>query len=143
MKKSSGYHILRVTVAITFLWIGILIFRDPQFWGGFLQPWAAGLIPIPIEQAMIGTAILDIIVGFFLLIDVFTWIAGLIGTIHLVIVLVTSGIDAVTVRDIGLLGGAFALFWDDLPKKIKDKWKHQAKPQKSKPDKTDIPMEKA
>lgn len=121
--KSSGYHILRVGLAITFIWIGVLIIRDPQFWGGFLQPWAAGLIPIPIEQAMISTAILDIVVGFLFLIDVWTWIASLFAATHLVLILITVGIDAVTVRDIGLLGGVFALFWGDLPNKFKNKWK--------------------
>lgn len=112
-------------MGITFLWIGVLIFREPEFWGGFVKPWAAGLLPIPLEQAMISTAILDIVIGFFLLIDVFTWIAGLLGMIHLLIVLTVSGIDSITVRDVGLLGATFALFWEDLPKKIKDKWKKQ------------------
>ncbi len=119
--QPAAYQILRVGMSITFLWIGVLIFREPEFWGGFLQPWAAGLLPVPIEQAMISTAVLDILVGLFLLIDVGTWVAALIGTIHILIVLVTSGIDAVTVRDLGLLGGTISLFWSGLPPAIKEK----------------------
>lgn len=124
--QPAPYHILRVGMGITFLWIGVLIFRDPEFWGGFLQPWAAGLLPVPIEEAMIGTAVLDILVGLFLLIDVGTWVAALVGTAHLV-VLVTSGIDAVTVRDLGLLGGTISLLWSGLPQVIKDKLRKKAK----------------
>lgn len=125
MKKDAPYHILRVGMAITFLWIGVLIFREPEFWGGFLKPWAANLLPVPLEQAMISTAILDIVVGFLLLIDVLSWLAALLGTAHLAIVLITAGIDVITVRDIGLLSGTIALFWGGLPEKIRAKLKRK------------------
>lgn len=117
----TGFHILRVGMAITFLWIGVLILRTPESWGGYLQPWAMGLLPVPIEQAMIGTAILDIAIGFFLLIDSFVWIAALVGSIHLVIVLAVSGITDITVRDIAILAGTLSLMADSLPAVFKRK----------------------
>ena len=121
MRNQQALHILRVGLGITFLWIGVLIFRDPQFWGGFLQPWAVDLLPVPVESAMIGTAILDFLVGLLLLVDVLTWLAALIATLHLTVVLITAGIDVVTVRDIGLLAGALALLWAKLPKHVSKK----------------------
>ncbi|MBI3046337.1 MAG: DoxX family membrane protein [Candidatus Harrisonbacteria bacterium] len=117
MKKTS-FHILRVGLAITFLWIGVLIFKNPEAWGGYIQTWAASLLPIPVSQTMIGVAILDITVGFFLLIDVLTWLAALVGASHLIIVLMVAGITDITVRDIGLLVAALALMIDSLPQKI-------------------------
>ncbi len=114
MHKTS-FHILRVGLAITFLWIGILIFKAPEAWGGFISPWALKLLPVSIEQAMIGTAFLDIIVGALLLFDTFVWVAALAATIHLIIVLAVSGINEVTVRDIAILAGATALFFDSMP----------------------------
>lgn len=117
MKKTS-FHFLRVGLAITFLWIGILIFKQPEAWIGYLQPWAAGLLPIPLEQAMMGTAILDIIIGIFLLIDFLPWLVAFVGAIHLIIVLIVSGITDITVRDIGLLVAMLALMIDSLPPKI-------------------------
>lgn len=117
MKKTS-FHFLRVGLAITFLWIGILIFKNPEAWGGYLQPWAAGLLPIPITHAMIGTAVLDIIIGAFLLVDFLPWLAALVGAIHIVIVLTTSGITDITVRDIGLLVATLAILIDSLPQSI-------------------------
>jgi uncharacterized membrane protein YphA (DoxX/SURF4 family) len=122
MKKTSFYF-LRFGLAITFLWIGVLIFKNPEAWSGYLQPWAAGLVPIPLEQAMIGTAILDILIGFFLLIDVLTWLAALVGAIHLMIVLTVSGITDITVRDIGLLVAVLALMIDSLPQWVLNKKK--------------------
>lgn len=123
MRKIS-FHVLRVGLAITFLWIGVLIFKQPEAWGGYLQPWAAGLLPIPLNQAMIGTAILDIVIGAFLLIDFLSWLAAIIGAIHLIIVLATSGITDITVRDIGLLAGMTAIMVDSLPQWLSNKIKN-------------------
>jgi uncharacterized membrane protein len=120
MGKTS-YHILRVGLAITFLWIGVLIFKQPESWGGYLTPWAAGLLPVPIVQAMISTAVLDILIGILLLIDLFVWFAALLGAIHIIIVLTVSGITDITVRDIAILAAATALVLDSLPKPFYDK----------------------
>lgn len=114
MNKAS-FHILRVGLAITFLWIGVLIFKQPEAWGGYLMPWAAGLLPIPIEEAMLGTAVLDILIGIFLLFDYFVWLAALAGIVHLIIVLTVSGVTDITVRDIGILAATIALMTDSLP----------------------------
>lgn len=119
----ASFHILRVGLAITFLWIGVLIFKQPEAWGGYLEPWAAGLLPVPIEQAMMGTAILDLAIGLLLLIDSFVWLAAGIGAIHLIIVLTVSGITDITVRDIAILAGAVALLFEARPKTITNKIK--------------------
>lgn len=127
MKKTS-FHILRVGLAITFLWIGVLIFKTPEAWGGYLQPWAAGLLPVPIAQAMMGTAVLDIAIGFLLLIDSFVWLAALVSAVHLIIILTVSGITDITVRDIAILSAAVAIMVDSLPKTLTDKiicWQKQ------------------
>lgn len=113
--NKTSFHILRIGLAITFLWVGVLIFEQPEAWGGFIQPWAAVLLPIPIEQAMIGTAILDIVIGILFLFDLFIWLAALIGSIHLVIVLVVSGINDITVRDIAILSATLALMAERIP----------------------------
>lgn len=117
MKKTS-FHILRIGLAITFLWIGVLIFKQPEAWGGYLQSWAVKLLPIPIAQAMIGTAFLDITIGSFLLFNLFVWIVALAGAIHLIIVLMASGITDITVRDIGILAAIIALMIDSLPQSV-------------------------
>lgn len=124
MKKSS-FHILRVGTAITFFWIGILILKEPNAWGGFIQPWAMKLLPGSVEQMMIGTAYLDLVIGFFLLIDTYVWLAALLGAGHLFIVLAVSGINEVTVRDIAILAATVALFADSIPESIVKKFKKQ------------------
>lgn len=114
-----AFHILRVGLAITFLWIGLLILRSPVGWAAYLQPWAAALLPVPLTQALLLTAIFDLVVGFFLLIDAFTWLAVLFAALHLFVVLIVSGITEITVRDIGLLAGSLALLTDSWPQPFK------------------------
>lgn len=120
--KRASFHILRVGLAITYLWISILIFKNPEAWGGYLEPWAAGLLPVTLKQAMITIAIVDATIGTLLLTDILTWLAALAAVVHLVIVLTVSGINDVTVRDIGLLAGALALSIDSLPYSVKQRF---------------------
>lgn len=123
IKYQYGYHILRVGIAITFLWIGVLILRSPENWGAMMQPWAFELLPFSLKEAMITTAILDILVGFLLLINVRVWLASLLGSLHLASVLIVVGIDPITVRDIGLLAGTLALMATTWPEGLVFNWK--------------------
>lgn len=118
MTKIS-YHILRVGMAITFIWIGVLIIKSPESWAGYMQPWAVKLLPIPVTQALLSTAVLDIIIGLLLLIDWYAWVAAILGTLHLTSVLIVSGISDITIRDIGLLSATLALAIEALPFYIK------------------------
>ena len=116
-----AFQILRVGIGMTFLWISILIFMNPAEWGAMIQPWAISLLPVSVTQAMIATAILDALVGIFLLINVFTWLAAFLGALHLVVVLTTTGITGITIRDIGLLTAATALFIGYFPETLYSK----------------------
>ncbi len=117
--NKTAYHILRVGLGITFAAIGYMILRAPDLWASFLQPWAVRLVPGSLYSMMISTAWLDIAVGVFLIANVFTWLAALIGAGHIAIVLVTCGITDITVRDIGLFTAALALSIERLPAKLR------------------------
>lgn len=124
MKKIS-FHILRIGLAVTFFWIGFLILRAPEAWGGYLSPWAAALLPVPIKQVMVGTAFLDLGIGILLFLNPFVWFGALLGAIHLLIVLVTSGVTDMTVRDVGLLAATLALVIDLWPERFRAKIKYE------------------
>lgn len=116
--KNISRNILRIGLAATFLLIGILILKNPESWGGYLQPWAVSLLPISLNQAIFHAAILDLIIGTLLFMNFLPWLAALVGSIHLVLVLIVSGITDITVRDIGLVSAALAVAIDSLPQSI-------------------------
>jgi len=107
-----SFHIVRVGTAITFVWIGILILQDPVGWSGYILPWMLNFIPVPAATFMLSIAAFDILVGYLLLINKFTWYASAAAVVHLLTVLIASGINAITVRDIGLLAASLAIFFD-------------------------------
>lgn len=107
--RKAAFHILRVGIAITFLWIGVFIFQNPEGWGEYLQLGAAKLLVVEVRSAMIVTAVFDILVGFLLLTNYLTFWAASLAALHLIIVIGESGINPITVRDIGLLAGALSL----------------------------------
>lgn len=114
---NKTYLILRIGLAVTFIWIGLMIWQNSLAWGGYIKPWAAGLIPVPLDQALKATAVLDIVIGFLFLIRPLVWLGGFLGSAHLIAVLVTSGITDITVRDIGLLAATLFLFFNYRPNK--------------------------
>lgn len=102
-------------MAITFLWIAVLIFKSPLFWTGFLNPFIVDMLPITAVQFMYVVAVLDAVVGIMFLINWKVYWAGLIAALHILGVLVVSGINDITVRDIAIMGAGFALFLETVP----------------------------
>lgn len=115
--KSSPIHIIRVGMGITFLWVGVLIFSQPEVWGSLIQPWAAGLLPLSLKTSMIGTAVMDVVIGFLLLTELWVPFAATIGFLHFITIITVVGIDSITVRDIGLTFATLALAFAYWPQK--------------------------
>ncbi len=113
-------NIVRVGLAITFLWVGILIIKEPLSWA-MVQSWLVDWLPVSLEQLMLATGIFDVLIGFLLLIDVLVVPVSLLAGLHLIGVLVAVGIDSITVRDIGLAAMAFSLtfsYWAERKKVV-------------------------
>ena len=98
-----------------------MVLKDPEGWAAFIKPWVIDLIPVPIAQFMIGTGVLDIAIGILLMFDTTLMIGSLLGTLHLITVLLGSGVNSVTVRDIAILTSVFSAFIESLPNKYKVK----------------------
>lgn len=120
--NKKAFNILRLGLAITFIWIGVMILQDPIAWAGYIQPWALKFIPGSLSLNMQITGIMDVAVGLLLLVNSTVWIGALFGAVHLVVVLITSGITEITVRDIGLLFASVALFMESMPMWLSDKF---------------------
>jgi len=116
--SKTAFHILRVGLAITFLWIGILILKNPEAWTGFISPRVAELLPVSPVEAMQGTAVLDLIIGALLLFGVWTWIGALLGSLHMISVIIVAGITDITVRDIAVFASAVAILVETWPKNL-------------------------
>jgi hypothetical protein len=94
-------------LGIVFLWIGVDILRHPTDWIGYIPPSLTfGVAP---ELFLKLNGIFDIVIGAGIALRFWPKLAALLAVFHLLGILVTSRIDAVLIRDVGLLGAALAL----------------------------------
>lgn len=114
-----SYFVLRVGLGITFLLIGIDILRHPDVWLGYLP--ASLPFGIPRELGLKLNGVFDVGLGLLLTIRMFPKIVAALAATHLIGILVSYGLDAVTVRDVGLLGATLALFF--WPGGYKKRWR--------------------
>ena len=102
-----SYRLLRWGLGFVFLWIGIDILRHPEVWIGYLPE----SVPLGIDRAVAlkFNGIFDVALGALFFVGQWPRVTALLAVVHLIAILVTQGIDAVIVRDAGLLGAALAL----------------------------------
>ncbi len=109
-RYGTSHLLLRIGIGLTFLWIAIDMWRNPNSWIGYLPQQLPG--GITRETGLQLTMALDGALGVVFLLNKFPRLAALIAAIHLAGILIVHGIDAVTVRDMGLFGLSLALlFW--------------------------------
>ncbi len=109
-RYGTSHWLLRLGLGATFLWIGIDIIRHPSTWLGYLpESLPFGLAR---ETALQINGVVDAALGVLFIINRFPRSTALLATLHLAGILIFYGIDAVTIRDVGLFGMALALlFW--------------------------------
>ncbi len=95
-------------LGVVFVWIGLNILKNPNDWIGFVPQ----NVPFDIarEAALKIGGAFDIALGVALILRWWQRTAALAATIHIGAVLIQNGIDAVLIRDVGLLAAALALF---------------------------------
>lgn len=103
--------ILRFGLGITFVWMGIVVWLKPLGFSSLIQEWALHYISFSLELFMQVNAIVDVIIGLWLMFGIWPRIAASVASVHLLGVLITTtgSLDTVVVRDIGLLAGCISL----------------------------------
>ena len=106
---------LRIGLGLMFVYSGTGLIRQPLDWQGFLPPWFGGFVgnflPLPTYLAIQGAGEL-LMAAVFLLPFVpllIVRVAAVVAALEFAGILLFTGLDLVTFRDIGLLGGAIAL----------------------------------
>jgi uncharacterized membrane protein YphA (DoxX/SURF4 family) len=94
-------------VGAAFLWIGLDIFSNSDVWIGYLPEVVPG--DIPRETALRIVGVVNIVIGVSFVLRLWQKLAAFIAVLELIGILINSGIDATSIRDVGLLGAALAL----------------------------------
>ena len=136
--KKYAPCLVRISVSLVFLWFGINQFLAPEKFYGYLPSWAVNYIGMHmayvsqnIRILILINGLLEIILGFLLLLGVFTRVSALILSMHLFAIMLSLGYNDVAVRDFGLSMAAFSVFLNghdffchdnNLKKRIRNKF---------------------
>ncbi len=118
--QRNALLLLRTGLAVTFLWVGVLILRDTSMWVYPMLPWAKQLLTVggslkPVLQAV---AVLDLVVGAALILNLGTWIAAVVGAMVLIVALVVTGASGALAMNFGILGACLAVALMSAPEGV-------------------------
>lgn len=94
-------------LGVVFLWIGLDMWRHPDVWIGFIPDRLPGGLSRAAGLQL--AALFDTAVGLGLILRLWPKLVAFLAALHLAGILVKNGIDALLIRDVGLLGAALAL----------------------------------
>lgn len=105
--------LLRLSGGSVFLWFGIDKWIHPESWFGYVPDWLWPLTPVGAEETMIIFGILEFLIGAALIMGKYVREAAILAVVQLLAILVVTGANELTVRDVGLMGIYLALIIED------------------------------
>ncbi|MEK6867393.1 MAG: DoxX family membrane protein [Nanoarchaeota archaeon] len=114
--------LLRTGVAVVFLIFGIDKFFHVNAWLAYIPPWAAQFIPMDLTLFMYIQGIIEVLLGFLLLIGFWSRTVSFICALHLAGIIVAVGYNEISVRDFGLFMATLALSLREQMKWSVDGW---------------------
>lgn len=117
--KDRGQYsipIIRIGIALVLLWFGIDELLRPDVWMGYIPPWLAPLILVSIRSFVLFNGSMEIIIGLFLLIGLYTRMFAVLATLHLLSIVAAVGYNDIAIRDLGLAAMALSLVFSGAGK---------------------------
>lgn len=113
--------LLRLGLAFVFLWFGIDKFIHPDYWINAWMPfWLQGILAhfgIGNLNFIYANGIFEVVIGLGFVFNIFVKLLALLTVLFLLLVIISFGLNEVTIRDVGLIGAALALiFWNGRKK---------------------------
>lgn len=108
LRKDSGTGVLRIGLALVFLWFGSNQLLFTKDWLVWLPPTAFHL-PISAEALVMLNGSMEVALGLLLLLGLFTRVVALLLALHLLPIILTVGYNDVGVRDFGLMMAMFSV----------------------------------
>jgi uncharacterized membrane protein YphA (DoxX/SURF4 family) len=110
--KQYSPTILRIGIALVFLWFGTNQIIDPTAWFGFVPDSISTLTGISIAHLVFLNAVFEIIFGTALLFGLFTRLVAFLLFLHILDIAFIVGLDSLGIRDLGLSVATFTIFFN-------------------------------
>ncbi|MFH1802487.1 MAG: DoxX family protein [archaeon] len=109
MENRYAKPLLRIAMSLVFLYFGFQQVYSPDNWISFVPKFLTGAI-ITANNLVIFNGLLEMSLGIFLLIGIYTRTASLILAAHLFVISLSIGFTPLGVRDFGLSFATLAVF---------------------------------
>ena len=107
--KDLAPVILRIALALVFLYFGFSQVYNPDKWANFVPEFVV-LSNMTANNLVIFNGVLELVLGSFLIIGLYVRFSSFILAIHLLGIAVSIGFTPLGVRDFGLAFATFALY---------------------------------
>lgn len=110
-RNEIGLLVLRMGLAAVFLWFGFSQLVDSLNWVSWVPQWAVTLFHMPPAMIVLANGVFEVAAGSLLAIGLFVPAVSLLLGLHLLVIIIDIGLDAVGMRDFGLMFATFALMF--------------------------------
>lgn len=104
-----GIFVLRVGLAVLFLWFGFSQFLDQAAWTSWVPEWAMNLTGLEAEMIVLLNGGFEIAFGVLLALGLYVRPAALLLALHLAFITFEIGLNSVGLRDFAIMMATFAL----------------------------------
>jgi uncharacterized membrane protein YphA (DoxX/SURF4 family) len=108
-RQKIGVHLLRIGLAVVFLWFGFSQLFDSLTWVGIVPDWAVNLLHLPPAMIVMANGLLEVILGTLLALGIWVRFSSFVLAIHLLVISFDFGFSAIGIRDLGLSLATLAL----------------------------------
>lgn len=112
--------ILRLSMGLVFLYFGFQQIISPDSWAGYVPSFVSNII-VTTNNVVVMNGILEITLGIFLVLGLYTRFASLILSFHLFLITLSIGFEPTGIRDFGLSLATFVVFLNGADKFCLDK----------------------
>ena len=105
--------LLRLGGGSVFLWFGIDKWLHPEAWFGYVPEWLWPLSPVGPEETLILLGVVEFAVGAAIIVGKYVREAAILAVVQLVAIVAVTGMNEITIRDLGLMGIYLALIVED------------------------------
>lgn len=104
---------LQIGLSFTYIYSGLGLIREPSDWFHFIPAWLFDLLGSNLERFLQVQGLGELLLGTLLLLSYskprLLYILSVLGALHVFGIILVSGVDLITFRDLGLLGAWVAL----------------------------------
>src|SRR3989344_4117998 len=105
--KKYAPTVVRIGIAIVFLWFGLSQFINPSEWTGWLPGYTRAL-PASATTLVVLNGLLETIFGALLLVGFYTRLAAVLLSLHMAHIITVVGYGEIGVRDFGIFVGVLS-----------------------------------